>query len=155
MSQRDLAKEIVKAVETGVNRFLKRSIIYSPFKLFYNLFKKSNPKTMDSVRQRVRDDIDSNTKTIENFNPEIFITGITVLPQGRKLLQRCYEIGLSILKTKLTVVLAFKLIRDAELRDEIYNDVLNDIINAVYEFTPKQVESEEPAKEVEGTVEES
>jgi len=131
MKDRDLSFEIVKAVETGINKYLNRSITYSPFRLFYNLFKKSNPKLIEQVRATVRNDIENILQSITNFKPEFFIEGNAIRPKGIRLLQICHNIGFKLLKEKLTIITAFKALKNQQLRNEIYSYILGEIEEAV------------------------
>jgi len=137
--ERELSFEIVKAMETGVNRYLNKSIIYSPFRLFYNLFKKANLNLIEQARNMVREDVRRQLDSIENFNDKTFIEGSTIKPKGMKLLQICYNIGIRLLKEKLTVMTAFKVMRNHELRDEIYNYILNEVKEAAQYVMVKEI----------------
>lgn len=131
MTQKNLATEIVRIVEAGIDRHLNRSIVYSPFRLFYNLFKKNNPQTMNRVRTMVSDDIGECLNDIKNFDANIFISNDQITPPGTELLRICYNIGINLMKKELTVVMAFKALRSIEVREKVYNYVLEQIINNV------------------------
>lgn len=128
--KKDLYVEIVRALEAGVDKQLNRSFLYSPFRLFYNIFKKNNPQTMDYARQSVRHDVEHILEEIPNFNSELFIKDGKITKIGRQILQKSYSIGIHILKKKLTVVSAFKALRDNQFRTQIYNYMLSCIKNA-------------------------
>jgi hypothetical protein len=149
MTQRELPSEIVKAIEIAINRCLDRSIVYSPFRLFYNLFKKSNPKLMEHTRKLVARDILEYLNTIDNFTPEIFISENTIHPIGKILLQYCYNIGVVLMKKKLTVILAFKVLRNAALRDETYSYVLNEVRKATIMVMSQHLINKAPDSEPE------
>lgn len=140
MSERNLPTEVAHALEAGFNKHLNRSIIFSPFRLFFNLFKKSNPKIMDKVREVIRSDIAQLLGGLENFSEAIFIVKQNqITPAGKEFLTRCYNIGIRLLKKDLTVMMAFKAIRDAELRDQIYGHILEQIQNSAFELLNKNL----------------
>ena len=125
---RDFSLEIVREIEIGFNNFLKKSIRYSPFALFYKLFKKSYPQLINDVRHYIAQDIETILKESENFE----INNITndnydLSIKGEKLLEEFQIFGLNILKKYLTVRKAFKLISDPEVRSEFYELFLIDI----------------------------
>jgi hypothetical protein len=133
MSEKNLQTEIVKALEAGFNKHLNRSIVYSPFRLFFNLFKKSNPKSIERVRVMIVEDVLEIISALEGFSEAIFLVKQNQFtPKGKELLKKCYNIGIRILKNDLTVMLAFKALRDSELRQEIYQGVLEQVQSAVF-----------------------
>jgi hypothetical protein len=127
MIEKDLFVEVVRLVEAGMNKFLNRSILYSPFRLFFNLFKRHNPRTMDSIREMVRNDVEQVLGNIENFNQVIFVASNGWTMSGKDFLRSCYNIGINILRKKVTMMMAFKAFRDYELRNEIYNYILEEV----------------------------
>jgi len=131
--ERNLQTDIVQALETGFNTHLNRSFIYSPFRLFFNLFKKSNPKSIDSARQMIGEDVLEIISAIEGFDQSIFLVNQNQLTsKGKELLKRCYNIGIRVLKKDITVSLAFRALRNYELRQEIYRHILEQLQNAVF-----------------------
>ncbi len=132
MTEKNLPTEIVQAMEAGFDKHLNRSITYSPFRLFFNLFKKTNPKLMGNVRQTIREDVLEIISAIDGFDQSIFIVKQNQLtPQGKELLKKCYNIGIRVLKKDLTVILAFRALRDYKLRQETYRYVLEQLQDAV------------------------
>ena len=123
--EKDLSIEIVRAIEAGINKYLNNSIVYSPFKLFYNLFKRANPNAMDSIRGRVRNDIYNRLIRIEGFNFEIFLINNEFTDKSKGLLKICYNIGIHFLKKELNVVTAFRVISNANFRSHMYNHMLD------------------------------
>ncbi len=133
--EKNLQTEIVQALETGFNTHLNRSFIYSPFRLFFNLFKKSNPKSVENARQIIREDIFEIISAIDGFDQSLFLVKQNQLtPKGKELLKKCYNIGIRILKKELTVTLAFRALRDYELLQEVYNHILEEVQAAVFGF---------------------
>lgn len=125
---RDFSLEVVREIEIGFNNFLKKSIRYSAFALFYKLFKKSYPQLINDVRYYIAQDIETILKESENFE----INNITndnydLSIKGEKLLEEFQIFGFNILKKYLTVRKAFKLISDPEVRSEFYELFLIDI----------------------------
>ena len=130
MTEKNLSAEVTRLIEAGINKHLNRSIIYSPLRLFYNLFKKNNPQTIASIRELVREDIEKCLNDTANFKQEIFVASNGWTMPGKNFLRSCYNIGIDLLRTKLTVMVAFKAFRNTEVRDGIYNDILEDVRNA-------------------------
>ncbi|MES2676686.1 MAG: hypothetical protein V4612_00015 [Pseudomonadota bacterium] len=130
MTEQNLSAEIVRLLEAGINKHLNRSFIYSPLKLFYNLFKKNNPQTIASIREMVRDDVEKCLSEIDNFKQEIFVAANGWTMPGKDFLRACYNIGINLLRKKLTVMTAFKAFRDSAVRDNIYNDLLEEVRSA-------------------------
>jgi len=125
---KDFSLEIVREIEIGINNFLKKSIKYSPFTLFYKLFKKSYPKTIHDIRHYVANDIEDILRNYENFDmDELSNETYDLSPNGEFILE-CYEkFGKEIFEKHLTVKKAFNLISKAEFRQEFYDLFLNDI----------------------------
>ncbi len=130
MAEKNLSAEVVRLLEAGINKHLNQSIIYSPLKLFYNLFKKNNPQMIDGIREMVRDDVENCLNKIENFNQELFVSPSGWTMAGKDFLRSCYNIGINILRKKLTVMMAFKIFRNPEMRNELYNYVLDEVSKA-------------------------
>ncbi len=130
MTDKNLTAEVTRLLEAGINKHLNRSIIYSPLKLFYNLFKKNNPQTIASIREIVQSDVERCLGGIENFNQEIFVAANGWTMPGKDFLRACYNIGIDVLRKKLTVMMAFQAFRNAAVRDNIYNDILGEIRSA-------------------------
>ncbi len=150
MTEKNLQIEIVKALEDGFNKHLNRSIIYSPFRLFFSLFKKSNPKLMERAREIIRKDVLGVLTEITGFDETVFLVKQNQFtPKGKELLKKCYNIGIRILKKDLTVMLAFRAIRDQQLREEIYNNILVQVQNAVFIILNPQPLIEEEAPKIE------
>jgi hypothetical protein len=132
MTEKNLQAEIVQALEAGFNTHLNRSFVYSPFRLFFNLFTKTNPKSIDNARQIIREDVWEIISAIDGFDQSIFLVRQNQLtPKGKELLKKCYNIGIRVLKQELTVTLAFKALRSYELRQEIYRHILEQLQDAV------------------------
>jgi hypothetical protein len=145
MAVQNLEFKIVQALEDGFNKHLKRSFVYSPFRLFFNLFKKANPKSVEQARQILREDILKIISSIEGFNQAIFLVKQTQLtPKGKEMLKKCYNIGIRILKYELTVTLAFKALRDHNLLQDIYENILKEVQEVVAAMiAPKDLVSEQ------------
>ena len=124
-NDRDFSVEIVKAIESGINKHLDVSVIYSPFKMFYLLFKKANPALIDQIRGKVRNDIYNKLVQIPGFQFEIFLNNNEITSKGGQLLKISYNIGIHILKKQLTVITAFKAITNAHVRNQTYNYILS------------------------------
>jgi hypothetical protein len=133
MAEKNLQTEIVQAMEAGFNKHLGRSIIYSPFRLFFALFKKSHPKSVEYARQIIREDVEAIISAIDGFDQSVFIIKQNQFtPKGKELLKKCYNIGIRVLKKDLTVTLAFRALRDYEMRQEIYQHILEQLQDAVF-----------------------
>jgi len=137
--KRDFPTEIVKALEAGANKHLNSSIFYSPLRFFYRKFEKNNPQTMNQARDTVKNDIVLILSDIPNFNFEIFIKDGVINPLGKKFLQRNYNIGINLLKKKLTLMSAFRVITNSNFRNQIYEFVLLSIRNSAIAFIKKAI----------------
>jgi hypothetical protein len=127
----DLGIEIVKAVETGINRTLDSSLKYSPLKLFVKLFKAGNPATMNYVRERARHDILEELHSLQNFNESLFIkVDEYFTPAGRILLNASYSTGIRIIRENATISGGFKMVTNADVRNAVYDDILISIKTA-------------------------
>jgi hypothetical protein len=125
---RDFSLEIVREIEIGFNNFLKKSIKYSPFALFYKLFKKSYPQLINDVRYYIAQDIETILKESQNFEiNKITNDNYDLSIQGEKLLEEFQIFGFDIIKKYLTVRKAFKLLSHPEVRTEFYELFLTDI----------------------------
>jgi hypothetical protein len=75
----------------------------------------------------VREDVGKSLNKISNFKEEIFIQNGKATKAGNELLKACYNIGILLLKRDLTVMLVFKIMRNAEIREQTYSYVLTEI----------------------------
>lgn len=134
-----LSSEITRLIEAGAEKQMKRSLSYAPFRLFYSLLKKRNPNTIDQIRMNLSKDIKQTLSEIENFREEVFWHQHGVpTDQGFALIKSCFNIGIRILRDKLNVKLAFRLMREEALRQELYNHVLSEVRKAAIKHMPKQ-----------------
>lgn len=124
LENRDFTTEIVRAIESGVNKHLNKSIKYSPFKLAFNLFKNANPKIMYQVRLMVRDDLSNSFLNISDYKPEIFMQNSEFTAKGQQMLKISYNIGIHLLRDQLNVKTAFKALYNHNVRLQIYDYVL-------------------------------
>jgi len=124
LHERDFPTEIVKAIETGINKHLDSSFKYSPFKLAFNLFKRSNPRLMDQVRGMVRNDIQVTIAQIQGYNPEVFMSGGILTIKGKQMLKISYNIGIHLMRNQLNVLMAFKALTNSAVRNQIYTYIL-------------------------------
>lgn len=135
LNNTDLCTEITKALEAGVDRGLNSSIKYSPLKLFINFFRKSNFKLMEQVRNIVRDDVYYNLMDIDAMDFALFVShegGFT--KQGKRLLQISFNIGIHVITKKVTVRTGFKLVTNADFREQIYYFVLEAVHRSAYKI---------------------
>ena len=145
--EKDLQTKIVQALETGFNTHLNRSFLYSPFRLFFNLFKKSNPKLMDGARQVIGEDILEIISALDGFDQSIFLVKQSQLThKGKELLKKCYNIGIRVLKKDLNITLAFRALRDSELRQEIYQHILEQVQEVAFSLIDTQSAIADDAK---------
>ena len=120
-----LTTKLASITEEGIERQLKQSVCYSPFRLFYKLFKKSNPQLIQQVRELLANDIQNTLQSLENWDQEIFIKkGGHLSAEGNLLIKRCYNIGIRLVK-KLTVRMAFRAMKDRSLQQELYGYILD------------------------------
>lgn len=120
-----LIKELASITEAGIERQLRQSIFYSPFRLFYRLFKNNNPQLIQQVRELLANDIKNTLQSLENWDQEIFIKkGGHLTAEGNLLIKRCYNIGIRLVN-KLSVRMAFRAMRDRSLQQELYSYILD------------------------------
>jgi|TARA_Y100000389_G_C17469290_1_gene528761 hypothetical protein len=127
LSQITLSQEITKLIEAGINKHIKSSFLYSPFRITLDLFKKSNPNTIRQVRSYVAQDIENILKNINNYDEEIFLYEGGFSNKGQEVRKLAYNIGIRLMKNKLNTRLAFKALRNNEIRQEIYNYILENV----------------------------
>ncbi|MBT4989325.1 MAG: hypothetical protein HOM96_02145 [Rickettsiales bacterium] len=116
----DLYKEMTTALEKGFFKQLDSSVKYSPVKFFIHLFMNANPKVIDNVRDYIRNDIENTLAELDFYQENYFITNAGLTEQGKALLKQCYNLGIFILREKLTVKTTFKLVTNADFRYQIY-----------------------------------
>lgn len=135
-----LFQELARIIEAGVDRQLNQSIFYSPFRLFYGLFKKRNVHLMNRVREMLLKDIKSNLTRIEGWDQEIFVTNGEFSFEGKLLIKRSYNVGIRVVK-RLSVKRAFRAFRDRSLQQNIYNYILNQVSQKAEAILKKKLES--------------
>ncbi len=138
---RNLFAEIVRLLEAGINKQLNSSFLYSPLRLFYGLFKKSNAQMIANIRAMLREDIEKYLSEIENFDQKIFVSQNDWTMPGKDFLRSCYNVGISVLRKKLTLRMAFRAFRDQAVREEIYNYVLEEVGKAALKTMSGLIES--------------
>lgn len=140
ISQITLSQEITKLIEAGINKHIKSSFLYSPFRIALDLFKKSNPNTMRQVRSYVAQDIENILQNIEHYNEEIFLYEGGFSSKGQEVRKLAYNIGIRLMKNHINTRIAFKALRNNEVRQEIYSYILENVRNSVenaMNYTPK------------------
>ncbi len=142
----DLATEITNYLEAGVMRHLKSSIFYSPLRYFHNRFKKNNPQTIDHARQIVQQDIEALLKEVPGFNPAIFVDmEHQATDTGKLFFKRIYNIGINLLKKRLTIRQAFKVMVYSGFRARVYNFILQSVKRTVADYVKKgQINNNQP-----------
>jgi hypothetical protein len=123
----DLYQEITTALEKGFFRQLDSSIKYSALKFFIHLFINANPTTIEHVRNYVRNDIENVLKELDIYQEKYFITSTGLTEQGKELLKQCFNLGIYVLRERLTIKSGFKLITNADFRYQIYIFVLGSV----------------------------
>lgn len=121
-----LPEEMVKIIEAGIEKQLSQSIFYSPFRLFLRLFKSKNPQLVQRVRNILKQDIELIFLENNNFKVEDFVQNNILTNEGRLLIKRGYNIGIRVVK-KLTVKMLFRVMRDQEMQQKIYNYILTQV----------------------------
>lgn len=127
VEQQDFAREVVRLVELGVNKQINSSITYSPFKLAFNLMKKANPNLMPQIRSIIRDDISKIISDTPEYSQPAFIENDQYTKEGKIVRKSCYNLGIFLMKKKINVMIAFKMLRNHQLRAEIYEFMLDNI----------------------------
>tara|TARA_Y100000389_G_scaffold32720_2_gene27856 strand:- start:5246 stop:5659 length:414 start_codon:yes stop_codon:yes gene_type:complete len=134
MIVKDFSLEVTREIEIGINNFLKKSIKYTPFKLFYTLFKKSYPKLINEIRHYVAGDIENILTNYEDFHIDDLSNNDYDLSQKGELLLECYEnLGKELFERHLTVKKAFNLISKPNFRHEFYNVFLEEVKITLYQ----------------------
>ena len=134
-NNKDLYLAMVQAIEAGINKHINRSLIYSPFKLFYRIFTSANPNLMQQVREYVANDINNNSQKIDGFKIDIFLKDDQFSEKAHKLLQVSHNIGIHLFKKELTPITAFKLVSNPQFRSKIYSHLLETINRVVSRVT--------------------
>jgi hypothetical protein len=141
-NDKDLAFEMVKALEAGMMRHVNNSFVYSPFKLFYKIFTRANPNLMNEVREYVRNDIFDEIYSIPDFNLKQFIYNGRITPKGKKLLRVCFNFGVHLFKKELSVREAFRLVKNHDFRMNVYHhvlDVVRRVTSRVLHYSPAAI----------------
>ncbi len=116
----DFYKELTTALEKGFFKQMDSSIKYSPLKFFIHLFMNANPQIIDNARKYIRDDIENMLLELDFFQKEHFINQNGPTEQGKAALKQCFNLGIFILREKLTVKTGFKLVTNADFRYQVY-----------------------------------
>jgi hypothetical protein len=139
IQRRDLMAEVVVALEKGVNRQLNNSFLYSPFRFFFRRFERNNVQTMSAVRDVVKNDISILFNDIKGFNISYFIQDGVITDGGKELLTKSFNIGIHLIKKKLGVRGAFKVLTNSSFRDQIYEFVLTSLRMSCANMLPKNI----------------
>ena len=119
--KQSFAKELINLVEAGINKHLKSSIKYSPLKIAFGLFKKSNPNTVQQVRAAIIEDCEEMLRNITDYSEKEFLYNGEFTKKGQMARKIAYNIGINLLKKELNVRTAFKATRNQEVRERIYS----------------------------------
>lgn len=133
----DFYQEITTALERGFFKELNSSIKYSPLKFFIHLNLNMYPERMNEIRQIVRDDIEQTLVEIDFYQHENFFTNNGPSIMGNELLKQAYNLGIFILKEKLTVKSGFKLMQNQDFRSQVYIFILGSLERAANKIINK------------------
>jgi hypothetical protein len=122
----ELSSELARMIEAGIERQLNQSIKYSPLRLFLKLFKKGNPRLIQSIRNTLTDDIQETLINIEGWDQGVFTKKGYLSDEGNLLVKKCYNIGIRLVR-KLNVRSAFRIVKDRNLQKEIYDHILEKV----------------------------
>lgn len=140
----NFALEITREIEVGINNFLAKSIKYSPFKIFYNLFKKGNTKLMDDIRHYVAKDILHILENSHDFNiDDCSNNDYYLLPYGEELLKSYEELGKDIFRKYIGVKDSFKLVSNKKFRVNFYHLFLNQVKERLKKKNSKTLDDED------------
>ncbi len=127
----NFAKDLTKLIEAGINKHLNSSFLYSPLKVAYNIFKKSNPNIINQTREYIAQDIEKMLTSIDNYKENIFVNQSRLTRKGEMARKIAYNIGINLLKKELNVRTAFKATRNREVREQIYRYIFTNLHQAI------------------------
>jgi hypothetical protein len=116
----DFYKEITTALEKGFFKQMDSSLKYSALKFFMHLFMNANPQLMDRTREYIKNDIENMLLELDFYKKEYFVGNNGPTEQGKAALKQCFNLGIYVLREKLTVKSAFKIVTNADFRYQIY-----------------------------------
>lgn len=133
----DLATEVTRLLEAGVTKHLNSSIFYSPLRYFYNRFKKNNPQIIYNARNIVRQDIAQVLQKVPDFHQGYFILNGEATDTGKSFLKRVFNIGINLLKKRLTIMQAFKVLTNSDFRMQVYGLILKSVEKSAADHVDK------------------
>ena len=96
-----------------------------------------NPQLINNARQYFRDDLANLLQEMPNFNLAAFTTNQALTDPGKHVLQQSYNLGIYVLKEKLTVKTAFQVITNPDFRYQIYIFTLGSVENIINSIVEK------------------
>lgn len=126
--------ETVRWLEAGVNKHLDRSFRYKPLRYFYRKFQRNNPQTIANARDIVAQDIAQILSQVMGYNEAAFVVDGNATEAGKLFFKRVYNIGINLLKKRLTVMQSFKVITNATFRMQVYDFILKSVQKAATEY---------------------
>ncbi len=126
--------ETVRWLEAGVNKHLDRSFRYKPLRYFYRKFQRNNPQTIANARDIVAQDIAQILSQVMGYNEAAFAVDGNATEAGKLFFKRVYNIGINLLKKRLTVMQSFKVITNATFRMQVYDFILKSVQKAATQY---------------------
>ncbi len=126
--------ETVRWLEAGVNKHLDRSFRYKPLRYFYRKFQRNNPQTIANARDIVAQDIAQILSQVMGYNEAAFVVDGNATEAGKLFFKRVYNIGINLLKKRLTVMQSFKVITNATFRMQVYDFILKSVQKAATQY---------------------
>lgn len=135
--QNNVPVETVRLLEAGVNKHLNKSFRYKPLRYFYRKFQRNNPQTVANARDIVAQDIAEILSQMMGYNEAAFVVYGNATEAGKLFFKRVYNIGINLLKKRLTVMQAFRVISNPNFRMQVYDFILKSVQKAANEFMQK------------------
>ncbi len=126
--------EVVRLLEAGVNKHLNKSFRYKPLRYFYRKFQRNNPQVVANAKNVMAQDIADILSQVANYNESIFVVDGKTTEAGKLFFKKVYNIGINLLKKRLTVMQSFRAITNPDFRLQVYNFVLKSIQKAANEY---------------------
>ena len=122
-----VSDEVVRLLEAGINKHLNKSFRYRPLRYFYRKFQRNNPQVVANARHIASQDIAQVLSQIMGYNESNFVVNGQVTDDGKIFFKRVYNIGINLLKKRLTVMQSFRAITNSDFRMQVYDFILKSV----------------------------
>ena len=122
-----VSDEVVRLLEAGINKHLNKSFRYRPLRYFYRKFQRNNPQAVANARHIASQDIAQVLSQIMGYNDSNFVVNGQATDDGKLFFKRVYNIGINLLKKRLTVMQSFRAITNSDFRMQVYDFILKSV----------------------------